>query len=391
MSILSVPVYMDYSATTPCDERVVDAMLPYFTRFFGNTASRIHSYGWQAEAAVELAREQVAQIIHAQPKEIVFTSGATEACNLALRGVVELYAVKGNHIITTKTEHKAVLDTCKALEKKGAIITYLDVDANGLIDLTALEQSITPSTILVSIMLANNETGVVQNVAEIGKICKQHKVLFFCDATQAVGKIPIDVLASEIDLLAFSSHKIYGPKGVGALYIRSRNPRVKIAPQITGGGHENNLRSGTLNVTGIVGFGKACSICMEELSTEQERLTRLRDRLKDGLLQIPNTTLNGHPSQRLPNVLNISFPPLNSGLLLSALNKSIALSSGSACTSGSLDPSYVLSAMGIDDTHARAALRFSIGRFTTEEEIDFAIREVNEKVTQLRNEGMFIG
>lgn len=376
---------MDYSATTPCDDRVVQEMLPYFTQYFGNTSSRIHSYGWQAEAAVEQARERVAALIHAQPHEIIFTSGATEACNLALRGIYEMYSVKGNHIITTKTEHKAVLDTCKILEKKGAEITYLDVGTDGLINIENLQQHIKPNTILVSIMLANNETGVIQPIQAIGKICKQHKVLFFCDGTQAVGKTRVDVNELEIDTLAFSAHKMYGPKGVGALYIRRRNPRVKLTPQITGGGQENNMRSGTLNVPSIIGFGKACSICKDVLQTEEKRISMLCQKLKTGILKITDTFLNGHEKQRLPHVLNISFTPFNSNMLLSSLNKNIALSSGSACTSGSLDPSYVLTAMGLEEKRSRAALRFSIGRFTTHEEIDFAIKEVTNKVAELRN------
>ena len=380
------PVYLDYSATTPCDERVVEDMLPYFTEYFGNASSRSHRFGWQATAAVEQAGERVAALINVQPREIIFTSGATEACNLALRGVYEMYGVKGKHIITTKTEHKAVLDTCKILEKKGATVSYIDVDKNGLIDLNQLETLVRSDTILVSIMYANNETGVIQPVKEIGAICKKHNTLFFCDATQAVGKIPVDVQALGIDLMSFSAHKIYGPKGVGALYIRSRNPRVKLTPQITGGGQQENIRSGTLNTPGIVGFGKACAICNEEMQDESKRLSHLLNQLKTGLLQISGTFLNGHSDLRLPNVLNISFEGLNSSQLISALNQSIALSSGSACTSGSLDPSYVLSAMHIETSLAKAALRFSIGRFTTKEDIDFVINEVTEKVNKLRKE-----
>lgn len=381
----TIPVYMDYSATTPADERVVNEMLPYFTTYFGNASSRAHHFGWQADAAVEQARERVSALIGAQPREIVFTSGATEACNLALRGVLEMYAVKGRHIITAKTEHKAVLDTCKALEKKGAALTYVDVDNDGLINIHELDAAIRADTVLVAVMFANNETGVIQNIPEIGKTCKQKNTLFFCDATQAVGKVPVNVNDSGVDLLAFSSHKIYGPKGVGALYIRSRHPRVKITPQVTGGGQEANIRSGTLNVPAIVGFGRACRICFEEMENESARLGLLCSQLKEGLLNIPGTHLNGHPGQRLPNVLNISFEGLNSSLLLSALNKEIALSSGSACTSGSLDPSYVLTAMGIEKDRAKAALRFSIGRFTTEEEIAFVIKEVTDKISELRN------
>jgi len=384
------PVYMDYSATTPCDERVVQEMLPYFTKHFGNASSRVHSFGWRAEAAVEQARERVASLINARPGEIIFTSGATEACNLALRGVFERYAVKGNHIITTATEHKAVLDTCRALEKKGAVITFLKVDKRGLIDLAELSEAIRSTTVLVSVMFANNETGVIQPVKEIGAICKQHQVLFFCDATQAVGKIPVDVNEAGIDLMSFSGHKIYGPKGAGTLYIRSRGPRVTLTPQITGGAQEQNIRSGTLNVPGIVGLGNACKLCAEEIPAEIQKLTSLRNKLRDALLQISGTFLNGHKEMCLPHVLNLSFAGLNSSLLLSALNKTIALSSGSACTSGSLDPSYVLTAMSIAPDLAKAALRFSIGRFTTEEEIDFAIKEVTDKVAELRTRTIII-
>ncbi|MGC4235436.1 MAG: cysteine desulfurase family protein [Niabella sp.] len=378
------PIYMDYSATTPCDERVVAEMLPYFTTHFGNASSRIHSFGWRAEAAVEQARERAAALVNARPEEIIFTSGATEACNLALRGIFDRYAIKGHHIITSATEHKAVVDTCKALEKKGATITFLKVNKEGLIDLEELSAAIRPTTILVSVMFANNETGVIQPVKEIGAICKQRQVLFFCDATQAAGKIPVDVNETGIDLMSFSAHKMYGPKGVGALYIRSRSPRVTITPQITGGGQERHARSGTLNVPGITGLGKACELCMKQMPGEIQKLTALRNKLRDGLLKIPGTFLNGHAEMCLPHVLNLSFADLNSSLLLSALNKTIALSSGSACTSGSLDPSYVLTAMGIDPDLAKAALRFSIGRFTTEDEIDFVIKEVTDKVAGLR-------
>jgi cysteine desulfurase len=384
--VKEMPVYMDYSATTPCDERVVQEMLPYFTQYFGNTASRVHSFSWQAEGAVEQARARVAQLLQAQTREIVFTSGATEACNLALRGVFEMYAVKGNHIITTQTEHKAVLDTCKALEKKGASVTYLDVDINGIINLQQLEDAIQPHTILVAVMFANNETGILQPVAEIGAICKRRQVLFFCDATQAVGKIPVTPNEAGIDLMGCSAHKMYGPKGVGVLYIRSRNPRVKITAQLTGGGHEQNIRSGTLNVPGIVGFGKACDICTSEMEAESTRLEALRNQLKEALLQIPGSSLNGHPTLRLPHILNISFAGLNSSQLLSALNKSLALSAGSACTSGSLDPSYVLAAMGLPENLSRSALRFSLGRYTAAADIEFAIEEVTREVSNLRSQ-----
>lgn len=384
--VQGMPVYLDYSATTPCDARVVDEMLPYFTQYFGNTASRVHSFSWQAEAAVEQARQRVATLLQVQSREIIFTSGATEACNLALRGIFEMYAVKGKHIITTQTEHKAVLDTCKALEKKGASVTYLGVDVNGIVNLKQLENAIRPDTILVAVMMANNETGVLQPVEQVGAICKQKQVLFFCDATQAVGKVPVHPNQAGIDLMSFSSHKIYGPKGVGALYIRSRNPRVKITAQLTGGGHEQNIRSGTLNVPGIVGFGKACALCAAEMAAEATKSETFRNKLEKALLQIPDSFLNGHPTRRLPNILNISFAGLNSSQLLSALNKSLALSAGSACTSGSLDPSYVLAAMGLPGQVSRSALRFSLGRLTTEAQIDFTIEEVVAKVAELRGQ-----
>lgn len=383
--MLIAPIYMDYSATTPCDERVVQEMLPYFTQYFGNASSRAHSFGWQADAAVEQARERIAKLINAHTREIVFTSGATEACNLALRGVFELYAGKGNHIITTKIEHKAVLDTCEVLKKKGADITYLNVDVDGQIDLNELTTAIKPTTILVCVMFANNETGVVQPIKQIGTICKEHKVLFFCDATQAIGKVPVDVNECNIDLMSFSSHKIYGPKGAGALYIRSRNPRVKLTPQITGGGQENNVRSGTLNVSGIVGFGKACELCWMEMRKECEQLLVYRNRMETALLQLPQTFLNGHKQQRLPHILNLSFANLSSNLLIGALHKTLAISSGSACTSGSLVPSYVLTAMGVEADLAKAALRFSIGRFTNSEEIELAVMQMVNTVEELRS------
>lgn len=377
---------MDYSATTPCDERVLAEMIPYFTNVFGNASSRVHQWGWQAAAAVEQARERVAALLNAQARELVFTSGATEACNLALRGVFERYAVKGKHLITVKTEHKAVLDTCKALEKKGATVTYLEVNQQGLVDLNALGSAITPSTILVSVMLANNETGVIQPVQQIGAICKKQNVIFFCDATQAVGKIPVDVDLLQADLVAFSAHKIYGPKGVGALYVRSRQPRVTLSPQITGGGQESDVRSGTLNVPGIVGLGKACELCNEELVDTAKKLAAFREQLKTGLLALPGAVLNGASLHHLPNVLNISFRGLNSSQLLSAVRSRVALSSGSACTSGSLDPSYVLAAMGLDPSRSRSALRFSMGRFTNQADIHEAIQAVTAAVTILESQ-----
>jgi len=361
-------------------------MLPYFNRFFGNAASRHHHYGWQAEAAVEMARQQVGQLINAEPSEIVFTSGATEACNLALRGIFEMFAPKGNHIITTQTEHKAVLDTCKALEKKGANVTYLGVSDKGIINLEELENVITPHTILIAVMYANNETGVIMPVKEIGAIAKRHKVLFFTDGTQAVGKIQVNVIEDAVDIMAFSSHKIYGPKGVGALYFRRKNPRVRLVPQITGGGQEKDFRSGTLNVSGIVGFGAACNLCKSEMPAESERIKRLRDQIEKQLLQMPDTQLNGDSDSRLPHLANISFKYINSSQLLASLGKTIALSAGSACTSGSNEPSFVLKAMGIENDMAKAALRFSLGRFTTAEEVDFAISEVQRIVSQLRSQ-----
>lgn len=384
--MLRYPVYLDYSSTTPSDERVLETMLPYFTKFFGNASSRSHAFGWRADTAVEAARKSVASLIGADPKEIVFTSGSTEGCNLALRGVFEMYASKGNHIITTKTEHKAVLDTCKILQKKGAEVTFLNVSKDGIVETEELKAAIKPETILIAIMYANNETGVIQPVKEIGAIAKQHNILFFSDATQAVGKIPVNVEQDHIDILALSAHKIYGPKGVGALYVRRRNPRVKLAAQITGGAQENNLRSGTLNVAGIVGLGRACEICRVEMPEEAARLNDLRNQLQLELLKIDESYINGSLEHRLPQICNISFRSLSSSQLLSVLNKTLAVSSGSACTSGSLDPSFVLKAMGIEDGLARGSIRFSIGRFTNREEIDFAITEVKKAVEKLRNE-----
>ena len=382
--MLQFPVYLDYSSTTPCDERVLDTMLPYFTKNFGNASSRSHAFGWKAEAALESAQKAVAALIGADTREIIFTSGSTEGCNLALRGVYEMYAAKGNHIITTATEHKAVLDTCKLLQKKGADITFLNVSKDGLIDPEELKKAIRPQTILIAIIYANNETGAMQPVKEIGAIARQHNILFFSDATQAVGKVPVNVQDDNIDLLALSAHKIYGPKGAGALYVRRKNPRVKLTAQITGGGQQDNVRSGTLNVPGIVGLGKACEICTSELQRGGEKIKRLRDDLQLQLLQIEESYLNGSENNRLPNICNISFRSLSSSQLLSVLNKTLAVSSGSACTSGSLDPSYVLKAMGIENGLARGAVRFSLGRFTTKEEIDFAAEEVKKAVEMLR-------
>ena len=381
---LKLPIYLDNNATTPMDPRVLDAMLPYFVEKFGNAASRSHSFGWVAEEAVDYAREQVAKLINADPKEIIFTSGATEADNLAIKGVFEMYATKGNHIITCTTEHKAVLDTCKHIEKLGGQVTYLDVKPDGLIDLAQLENAITDKTVLIAIMYGNNEIGVVQPVREISAIAKKHGVLFFTDATQAVGKIPVDVLADGIDLMAFSAHKMYGPKGVGALYVRRKNPRVKVTAQMDGGGHERGMRSGTLNVPGIVGFGKACELCMNEMEAEGKRLSVLRDKLENALLQLEEAYVNGNPAHRLPHVANISFKYVEGEGLMMGFNKNIALSSGSACTSASLEPSYVLKALGLGDDLAHSSLRFGLGRFTTEEQIDYTIKAVSETVLKLR-------
>jgi len=382
--MFKLPIYLDYNATTPCDPRVVAAMLPYFTENFGNAASRSHSFGWVAEEAVDLAREQIAKLINAEPKELVFTSGATEAANLAIKGVFETYASKGNHIITTHTEHKAVLDTCKRVENAGGEVTYLNVKKNGLIDLEELENAIRSSTILISIMYANNEIGVLQPVREIGKLAKKHNVLFFSDATQAVGKIAVDVRRDGIDIMAFSAHKLYGPKGVGALYVRRKNPRVKLAAQIDGGGHERGMRSGTLNVPGIVGFGKACEICFTEMHEDSEKLRSLRNKLEENLLLTEGSFVNGDKEARLPHVSNISFNFVESQALMMNLSKEIAVSSGSACTSASLEPSYVLKALGLSDEMAHQSIRFSLGRFTTPGEIDYTIKKVSESVNNLR-------
>ena len=382
--MVKLPVYMDYNATTPCDPRIVEDMTPYFTKHFGNAASRTHAFGWEAEEAVELARERIANLIGAEPKEIVFTSGATESDNLAIKGVYELYGSKGNHIITCETEHKAVLDTCKHLEKNGAEITFLKVNADGLIDLKELEAAIKPTTILIAIMYANNEIGTIQPICEIGRIAKKHSVLFFSDATQAVGKIPVNVIDDGIDMMALSSHKMYGPKGVGALYVRRKNPRVKLAAQIDGGGHERGIRSGTLNVPGIVGFGKAAEIATNEMKNDSNRLSILRDKLERALLKIDEIKVNGSIEQRIPNVTNISFKYVDGGALMSGLNKTIAVSTGSACSSASMEPSYVLKALGLEDDLALSSLRFSPGKYTTEEEIDYVVEKVTSVVHELR-------
>ena len=366
------------------DPRVLEAMLPYFVERFGNAASRSHSFGWVAEEAVDYGREQVAKLIGADPKEIIFTSGATEADNLAIQGVYEMYASKGNHIITCTTEHKAVLDTCKHIEKIGGQVTYLQVKEDGLIDLKELENAITDKTILITIMWGNNEIGVLQPVREISKIARKHGVLFFTDGTQAVGKIAVDVNADGIDLMAFSAHKMYGPKGVGALYVRRKNPRVKVTAQMDGGGHERGMRSGTLNVPGIVGFGKACEIAMNEMESEAKRLSVMRDRLEAGLMELEESYVNGNREHRLPHVTNISFKYVEGEGLMMGFNKDIALSSGSACTSASLEPSYVLKALGLGDDLAHSSLRFGLGRFTTDEQIDFTINAIKNTVLKLR-------
>jgi len=382
--MLKLPIYLDHNSTTPMDPRVLEAMIPYFTENFGNAASRNHSFGWHAEEAVDYAREQIAQLIGADPKEIIFTSGATEGNNLGIKGVYEMYASKGNHIITCTTEHKAVLDTCKHLEKLGAEVTYLEVQPDGLIDLKALEAAMRPTTILVAIMYANNEIGVIQPVKEISAIAKKHGALYFSDAVQAVGKIPVDVIADGIDIMSFTAHKMYGPKGVGALYVRRKNPRVKVTAQIDGGGHERGMRSGTLNVPGIVGFGKAAEIARLDMAGDTERISKLRDKLENALKVIDETYVNGNPAHRLPHVSNISFKYVEGEGLMMGFNKDIALSSGSACTSASLEPSYVLKALGLGDDLAHSSLRFGLGRYTTEEQIDYTITAVTDTVLNIR-------
>jgi cysteine desulfurase len=381
---MKTPIYMDYHATTPVDPRVLSAMLPYFSEKFGNAASRNHSFGWEAKEAVDRARRQIADLIGATPEEIIFTSGATESDNLAIKGVAEMYAERGNHIVTAPTEHKAVLDTCKKLAKRGCQITYLPVQSSGLIDLDQLRQAITDKTILITIMHANNEIGVLQPIAEIGRIARERGVLFHTDATQSVGKVPVDVNRDNIDLLSLSGHKIYGPKGIGALYVRRKNPRVQIASQMDGGGHERGMRSGTLNVTGIVGLGEACAICQREMPEESQRLASLRDRLKDRLLaELEEVYINGTMDSRLPNNLNMSFNYVEGESLLMGI-KDVAVSSGSACTSATLEPSYVLKALGVSDELAHTSIRFGLGRFNTAEEVDYVAGRVVEAVNKLR-------
>jgi cysteine desulfurase len=387
--MLRLPIYLDHNATTPCDPRVVDAMLPYFTARFGNASSHNHVFGWEAAEAVKFSREQVATIIGAEPGEIIFTSGATEADNLSLKGVFETYASKGNHIITCNIEHRAVLDPCKHLERLGADVTYLPVRSDGLVDLKELEGAFKPTTILIAIMYANNEIGVVMPIQEISSIAKKKGALVFSDATQAVGKIPVDVNKDGIDLMAFNAHKIYGPKGIGALYVRRKNPRVKLTAQMDGGGHEKAVRSGTLNVPGIVGFGKACEICMSEMNRDAEKTSRLRDRLQKELLTVDEVSVNGNKNHRLPHVTNMSFRGAEAETLMMVLSKDIAVSSGSACMSASLEPSYVLKALGLSDEMARSSLRFSLGRNTTQEEIDHTIKIVNNSIHKLRSNPQF--
>lgn len=382
---MKFPIYLDSHSTTPTDPRVLETMLPYFTEKFGNAASRNHAFGWEAEEAVEKARKQIARLIHADPKELVFTSGATESDNLALRGVVEMYREKGDHMITNSTEHRAVLDTAKALEsKRGVKVTYLHVDKSGIVSPDDVRNAITDKTILISIMLANNEIGSINPIREIGKIAKEKGILFHCDATQGVGKIPVDVQEMGIDLMSFTAHKMYGPKGVGALYVRKKAPRVRIAPMIDGGGHERGMRSGTLPVPLVVGFGKACELCEQEMTAEARRLAAMRDRLEAGIMNgLDEVYLNGHPTQRLPHNLNVSFAYVEGESLLMGL-KEIALSSGSACTSATLEPSYVLRALGVGSDLAHSSIRFGLGRFTTDDEVEYTVKRIIETVTRLR-------
>ncbi len=382
---MKFPIFLDNHSTTPMDPRVLETMLPYFCEKFGNAASRNHPFGWEAEEAVEAARQQIAKLIHADAKELVFTSGATESDNLAIKGVLEMYKEKGDHIITSATEHRAVLDTAKSLEsKKGIKVTYLPVDKYGMVNPEDVRNAITDKTILISIMMANNEIGTINPIKEIGKIAKEKGVLFHCDATQGVGKIPVNVQEMGIDLMAFSAHKIYGPKGIGALYVRKKAPRVRLAPIIDGGGHERGMRSGTLPVPLIVGFGQACELCEQEMPTESVKLATLRDRLQDGIMKhLGEAYLNGHPTQRLPHNLNISFAYVEGESLLMGV-KEIALSSGSACTSATLEPSYVLRALGVGSDLAHSSIRFGLGRFNTVDEVDYTAKRIIEIVTKLR-------
>lgn len=381
---MKFPIYMDNHSTTPMDPRVLDAMLPYFVEKFGNAASRNHQFGWEAEEAVENARKQIAKLIHCDAKEIVFTSGATESDNLALKGVVEMYKEKGDHIVTCSTEHRAILDTCKSLEKRGIKVTYLPVEKDGRVNPDEVRKALTDKTILISVMLANNEIGTIHPIAEIGKIAKEKGILLHCDATQGVGKIPVDVEALKVDLMSFTAHKIYGPKGVGALYVRKKGPRVRLVPQIDGGGHERGMRSGTLPVPLIIGFGKACELCEQEMPTESKRIAAMRDRLQAQIMKdLDECYLNGHPTERLPHNLNISFAYVEGEALLMGV-KEIALSSGSACTSATLEPSYVLRALGVGSDLAHSSIRFGLGRFTTDEEVDYTGKRMVEAVKRLR-------
>ena len=380
------PIYMDNQATTPVDPRVIEAMVPFLGEIYGNAASRNHAFGWAAEEAVDQGRSQIADLVGARPKEIIFTSGATESDNLAIKGVADFYADKGNHIITAVTEHKAVLDTCKALERSNiAEVTYLAVDKYGRVDVDDVENAIRDNTILISLMYANNEIGTLHPIRAIGKLAKERGILLHCDATQGVGKVPVNVDEDGIDLMSMSAHKMYGPKGCGALYVRSRGPRVRLRAQMDGGGHERGMRSGTLNVAGIVGFGKACELCGQELEAEAGRLIALRQRLHDGLTEnLEEVYLNGHPTERIPGNLNLSFSYVEGESFLMGLNREIALSSGSACTSATLEPSYVLKALGVGEELAHTSIRFGLGRFNTEEDVDYVIRRVSEVVVRLR-------
>jgi len=381
---MELPIYLDFQATTPVDDRVLDAMLPYFRGEFGNAASRNHAFGWKAEEAVERAREQVASLLHASSKEIVFTSGSTEAINLALKGVADMYGQKGKHIVTCQAEHKAVLDTCKHLEKTGFEVTYLAPDKTGRVTVEAVRAALRDDTILVAIMWANNEVGTVNPAREIGALCHERGILFFTDATQAVGKIPVDVEQDNVDLLCLSAHKIYGPKGAGALYVRRRKPRVRLVAQMDGGGHERGMRSGTLNVPGIVGLGKACELCEQELEAESERTTELRDLLEQRITaELGHVHFNGNREHRLPGCLNLSFPYVEGESLLMGI-KDVAVSSGSACTSASLEPSHVLRSMAVGDELAHSSIRFGIGRHTTREELEYAAAQVVQNVKRLR-------
>lgn len=379
-----LPIYLDHNATTPCDPAVVEIMLPYFTEDFGNAASRNHSFGWKSAAAVELAREQVAALLGAEPQEIVFTSGATEAANLAIKGVAEAYASKGDHIITCATEHKAVLDTCRHLEKRGVEVSYLPVDKEGRIDVAKVADAITSRTILIAVMYANNETGTLQPVRQIGALARERGVLFFTDATQAIGKIPVNLQHDPFDLLALSAHKFYGPKGIGALYLRRRDPRVRLTAQMDGGGHERGWRSGTLNVPGIAGLGKACELAMAAMEKDALHTSQLRERLELSLLALGDVQVNGSREFRLPHTSNLSFGRVNGEALIAAVNKDIAVSSGSACSSASLEPSYVLKAMGLSDELAWGSIRFGLGKSTTVEEIDYVVTRFSQALKELR-------